>query len=93
MSSVFYKLKLQSHTPIGAIKEGSKLSARQVVLHVARVPVIRDVEDRESRPSFIFLTAKRNVESFRYEQIEREESWKSSAFISWTNEVLIFVQQ
>ena len=57
---VFYKLELQTHTALGAVEERPELLAGEIVLHVTRVPVIRDVEDRKARTAFVLLAMKRN---------------------------------
>src|SRR5690349_12197487 len=65
---VLHKLKLQAHAAAGAVIKGAELRSVKVVLHVARVPVVRDVEDRQPRASFVFLAARRNRETFRHQQ-------------------------
>src|SRR6185369_1780120 len=69
--SIFYKLKLQSHTAIGTVEERPKLSTGDIVLHVAGIPVIRDVEDCESRASLVLFPAKTDLECFHHENVER----------------------
>src|SRR6185369_16544684 len=89
--SVLHKLKLQSNASIGAVEERAELRGVDIVLHVARVPVVRDVEERHARAAFVFLAAKRNRESLGHEQIQRHQLRKTAAVITWTNEVLLLV--
>ena len=60
---IFNEFELQSHTAIGTVEERPELTAGDIVLHVAWVPVIGDVKDCESRASFVFLPAKLDLES------------------------------
>src|SRR5690242_16335289 len=90
---VLHKLELQSHAAVGAVIKGAELLRIQVVLHVARVPVICDVEDRQPRPSFVFLAAKRNRNTFRHQQVERHQLRKAAALVTRTNEVLLLVHE
>src|SRR5689334_8950313 len=90
---VLHKLELQAHAAIGAVIERAELLRVQVVLHVARVPVVRDIEDRQARASFVFLAAKRDRETFRYEHIERHQLRKAAARVTWSHKVLLLVQQ
>src|SRR5689334_21985625 len=93
MRLVLHKLKLQSHTSLRAVEERAELLRSEIVLHVARVPVVRDVEDRNARAPLVLLAAKGNGESFRHEQIEGHQRRKAAAFVTWTNKILLIVQQ
>src|SRR6185295_6609564 len=53
--------------------------------------MVRDVKDRQSHTSLIFLAAKRNRHAFRYEDVEGYEWRKPSAFVAWSNKVLILI--
>src|ERR1043165_4130370 len=87
------ELQLQSPTAIGTFEERSELPAGDIVLHIPRVPVIRDVEDGEARASLVLFPAKTNLESFHHEQVERHQVRKASAFIAWSNEILLLVHE
>src|SRR5690349_315358 len=88
---ILNEFELQSHAAIGTVEERSKLPAVDVVLHVARVPVIRDVKDGESRASLVLFTAKTDLESFHHEHLECQKLRKAPAFISWSNKILLVV--
>src|SRR6185369_17207080 len=85
---VFYKLKLQSNTSIGTVEERPKLFTRDIVLHVARIPMIRYVEDCESRASLVLFSAKTDLECFHHEHVESHQLRKTPAFIAWSNKIL-----
>src|ERR1041384_1825918 len=90
---VFNELELQSHTAIGTVEERSELPAGDIVLHIPRVPVIRDVEDGEARASLVLFPAKTNLQSFHHEQVKRHQVREASAFIAWSNEILLLVHE
>ena len=48
----FDELKLGSEAAVWTIVKRAKLRAREVVLDIARVPVVGDVEDGEAHSSF-----------------------------------------
>ncbi len=90
---IFHKFEFQPHTASGAVVERPELLGRDIVLHVTRIPVIGDVEDRESGPTSVLFAAKRNPESFGNQQVQRQQSWKASTLITWTNKILLLVQK
>src|SRR5215212_547794 len=85
LRSVFYKLKFQSHTAVRTVVESPKLLGGDVVLDVTRIPMISDVEDCKAGPPFVPLAAKRNTQTFRDEQVERQQPRKASTLITWAN--------
>src|SRR5258705_325929 len=90
---IFYKLELQSHTAPGAVEEGPKPFAREIVLHITWIPMIRDVEDCEAGPTFVLLTTEANREALRNKQVETQKRRKASTFIAWTNKLLLLIQE
>jgi len=59
----FNELKLGPETAVGTIVERPKLGTREVVLHIARVPVVGDVEDSQAHTPSVLLPAKRTPPS------------------------------
>ena len=60
-----HELKLGPETTLGAVIESAELRTIEVVLNVARVPMIGDVEDRYADSTPVFLPAKWNPQPFR----------------------------
>ena len=50
-------------TTIGTVVESAELRTINVVLHVSRVPMIRDVEDRHTHSTLVLLSAKGNSQT------------------------------
>src|ERR1043165_10053350 len=78
----FNELELQSHTAIGTVEERSELPAGDIVLHIPRVPVIRDVEDGEARASLVLFPAKTNLQPFHHEQVKRHQGREAAASLA-----------
>src|SRR6266496_797014 len=92
MTSELYELKLRPKAAPGAVVESTKLWAREVVLHITRVPVVGDVEDRQPHSSLVLLLAEGNLQPLGHKQIKCRQLRKASTTISWTNVVLLLIQ-
>lgn len=93
VTSVLHNLKLRSETPFSAVEERAELTTVDVVLHVAWVPVVCDVEDRQSNTTLVLLPAEGNRHAFSYQHIKREQTREAPAFVSRADEVLIFINE
>src|SRR5262245_3218346 len=91
-TSILQEFELQTHAQTRTVIEAAKLWAGKVVLHVARVEMISDVEDRNAGAASVFLTAKRNHESFHYQHIERKQMRKAASGITLAYKVLLLIQ-
>src|ERR1051326_2526789 len=88
---VFYKLELQANTAIGTVEERPELAARDIVLHIARVPVICNVEDCKPRTPFVLFAAKLDLQSLHHEHVERHQLRKACPLVAWSNKILLLV--
>ncbi len=92
-NSELHKLKLSSEAPVRTVVKRSKLRAVEVVLHVARVPVVGNIENGNTHPALVLLSAERDLDSFRHQQIERHQPGEASAVVARSDEVLILIEQ
>ena len=64
------QLEFCAEASVGAVEERAKLAAVNIVLHVARVPVIGNIEDGQSDSPFVPLAAEGNGHAFRNQDVE-----------------------
>jgi hypothetical protein len=83
--------ELKAEYAADAVVERSEILARDVALHVSRIPVISDVEDFEADPSTILLTKKRNRYVLRYLRVDGDEGWIATGLIARSDKVLISI--
>jgi len=65
--------------------------ARQVVLEIARIEMIGEIENFDSKFRSIFVPSSRKADASRYLQIKRSESRKPACKITRADEVSIFI--
>ena len=86
----FLNRKLQGKHSSHAVVKRPKVGAGQIVLHIARIEVISDVEDLETTANPVLLLFVRQRERLGYLQIERGESWITFT-VPWPHKVSVLV--
>src|ERR1041385_3609721 len=90
--SILHELELQTHADARAIVEPAELGTRNVVLHVARIEMVGDVEEGYAGAAVILLALEWNRQPFHHQHIERQHVWVTAARIARAHEILLLVQ-
>ena len=83
-------LKLAANGRSQAIKELAEALAVKIILHVAWIKMVGDVEDRSARPHLVFLKAW-NAKALCDLCIKRDKGGESSRLIARSDEIELFV--
>ena len=85
----------QTHSILSAhaVVKPTKRIARQVVLEIARIEMIGEIENFDTKFCSIFFPHSRKVDVSRYLQIKRSESRIPACAITRADEVSIFVDK
>jgi hypothetical protein len=84
------QFKLASHRRSQTIEELTDLKTADVVLHIAWIEMIRDIEDDDARSSF--LVQFRNIKTLQDRRVERQKNRKAVA-VAHANEIEPFIHQ
>ena len=90
---VLYEFKLGPETAVGTVVEGSERWAGEVILHIARIPVVSNIEDSYSYPASVLFTAERNLQAFHYQQVQRQQSGKAPAAVPRPHVILLLIKK
>ena len=90
--SILHKLKLQTHVQPRAVVEAAELWIDQVLLHVAWVEMVRQVEKCDAGATVILLALELNRHPFHNQHVERKQMREAACRISLADEILLLVQ-
>src|SRR3954469_257243 len=90
--SILHELKLQPHAHAGTVVEAAKLRARDIVLHVARIEMVGDVEEGNARTAVIFLALERNRQALHDQHVECENMRVAASAVSSAYKILLLIQ-
>src|SRR5882672_7510215 len=77
--------------PTNAVREGAEFLTRQIILEIARVEMIRHIENLQPYFRTVLLPPSWETNTFHHLQVERSECWKAPGAIAWTDKVSVLV--
>ncbi len=88
---LFHKRDPRAELPADAIEKAAEVIARQIVLKVAGIEVIREIEDLQTEFHSVFVESSRNTDSPQNLQIQRGKVWKAPGEISRSDKVALLI--
>ena len=88
---LFHKRDPRAELSADAIGKTAEVIARQVVLKVAGIEVIREIEDLQTEFHSVFVESSRETDSPQNLQIQRGEVWKAPGAVSLSDKISVLI--